>query len=139
MAKKANSKKTEPIVEASIIEQITETSEVETNTKDVKESNVEETELNNVKNIQEEIQKTIESETEKVKNIIDNIRTEETEFLNKLDMSQQEETKKLVEQELKKVNSAIKELDGKIDELTKNVNNKRFVTSTNWNGWGYGN
>lgn len=124
MAKKASNKKNEPVVE--------------TVNENLQEEIINETEQQVVNPVKKEVQKVIENKTEEVKEEINNIKTEQTDFLNSLDITQQEETKKVLTQELNKVNASIKEINGKINDLSKNFkNNKTFITSTSWNGWGY--
>ena len=44
----------------------------------------------------------------------------------------------IVENEIKRVENVITSVDAKIEELAKEVNNKKFkYTTQSWTGWGY--
>lgn len=120
-AKKANNTKT---TKPEIKEEEVVNVQIET-TEEIIENEVDKTK-EIIETIEEHLQKNIETASE----IIETENEKEKEFLSNIDLNQAD-TKVAIENEINRVDNIIKDLEDKMK------NNKVFVTSTNWNGWGY--
>lgn len=127
---------------------VKETKEVKENLKNTKEIKPKETK--DVKNntttepvkseetikIEKGINKMVNETIDDAVGSILDVKKQESELMNKINETP-ENSQKLIETEIEKVEQAIKKVTDKIENLSKQVNNKGFMKCNEWNGWGY--